>query len=61
MILDLIDCENDSNDYDTKVFCKSRICMYNSQIKKVSEINSEWKDILNQELKPKEYFLKFEK
>jgi len=57
--------KNDPNNYDAKVFCKSRIvdplCMHNSKIKRVSEINLGWKDIMIEELKPKEYFLKFEK
>jgi len=56
---------SDPKDYDGKVFCKSRVvnpfCWRNGEIKKVSEINSIWVDIIKQESKPKEYFLKFDK
>ena len=57
--------ENNPNNYDEKVSCKSRVvdpfCYYNNKIKRVSEIEPKWKDIIEKELKPKEYFLKFEK
>jgi len=56
---------SDPKDYDGKVFCKSRVvnpfCWHNGEIKRVSEINSIWVDIIKQESKPKEYFLKFDK
>ena len=56
---------NDKNNYDGKVFCKSRVvdplCLYNGEIKKVSEIEPSWSDIIKQESKPKEYFLKFDR
>ena len=56
---------NDPNDYNGKVFCKSRVvnplCWYKGKIKRVSEIEPSWNDIIEQESKPKEYFLKFDK
>lgn len=57
--------KNDPNDYDVVVFCKSRVvdplCWNNGKIKRVSEVESGWDDIIKQESKPKQYFLKFEK
>ncbi|MFA6076472.1 MAG: HD domain-containing protein [Candidatus Paceibacterota bacterium] len=57
--------KNDPNDYDEKVFCKSRVidplCLHNGEIKRVSEIDSGWADVIKLESKPKEYFLKFDK
>lgn len=57
--------ENSPNDYDASVFCKSRVvdplCFQNGQIHRVSEIKPSWKEVLIEESKPKEYFLKFEK
>lgn len=51
-------------DYDSMVFCKSRIVdplfMENGKIKRLSTAESNWKKIVKQELKPKKYFLKFE-
>ncbi len=56
---------NDQNNYDGKVFCKSRVVdppyLHNGEIKRVSEIEPAWSDIIKQESKPKEYFLKFDK
>lgn len=56
---------NDPINYDEKVFCKSRIvdplCWRDGEVKRVSEIDSSWADIIKQESKPKEYFLKFNK
>ena len=56
---------NDPNNYTEKVFCKSRVinplCRHDGKIKRVSEVNSSWNDIIDQESKPKEYFLKFDK
>ncbi len=55
--------ENKQN-YDSHIFCKSRIvdplCKYNGKIKRVSEINKEWGILLKKESVPKEYFTKFE-
>ncbi len=57
--------KNDQNNYDGKVFCKSRVvdplCLHNGEIKRVSEIEPSWSDIIKQESKPKEYFLKFDR
>lgn len=60
-----IPSKNDPNDFETHIFCKSRIvdplCRHEGKIKRVSEIDPSWVKIVEQELKPKEYFLKFEK
>ena len=60
-----VEFKNDPNDYDAQVFCKSRVvdplCSYNGEIKRVSEIDTSWKVTLENKLKPKEYFIKFEK
>ncbi|MEA3293232.1 MAG: HD domain-containing protein [Patescibacteria group bacterium] len=60
-----ISFRNDPNDYTGKVFCKSRVvnplCRHDGKIKRVSEVNSSWNDIIDQESTPKEYFLKFNK
>lgn len=57
--------KNDPDDCDAKVFCKSRIvdplCRHRGELKRVSQIDKNWKTIVEQESKPKEYFLKFEK
>ncbi len=55
---------NNPNDYDAQVFCKSRIVdplFKNSEtLKRISEVEPSWGDMVKQELKPKQYFLKFE-
>ena len=55
--------ENNPNDYDAEVYCKSRIvdplCLHDRKIRKVSEIKIEWADIVKKELEPKGYFIKF--
>ena len=60
-----IGVKNSPNDYDGMVFCKSRVidplCQDNGKIKRVSEIESSWVNILKQESKPKQYFLKFDR
>ena len=60
-----ISFRNDPNDYTGKVFCKSRVvnplCWHDGKIKRISEINPSWNDIIERESKPKEYFLKFDK
>lgn len=57
--------ENDPNDYNASVFCKSRVVdplfKHNGEIKRVSEIDDNWAEILKNESVPKEYFIKFEK
>ena len=55
--------KNDPNDFDFRVFCKSRVvdplCIENNELKRVSEIDNEWKTIVQTHPKHKEYFLKF--
>jgi uncharacterized protein len=55
--------KNDSDNFEEHVFCKSRVidplCYHGGKIMRVSEINPEWKKIIKEEMKPKEYFLKF--
>ncbi len=55
--------KNDPNDFEEHVFCKSRVidplCHHNGKIMRVSEINLDWKMVIKEEMKPKEYFLKF--
>ena len=57
--------KNDPNDYESEVFCKSRVinpyCYYNNEIKRVSDIDSNWKEILQKESVSKHYFIKFDK
>ncbi|MCG2690471.1 HD domain-containing protein [Candidatus Parcubacteria bacterium] len=54
---------NDPNNYDTGVFCKSRVVdplfKQGQEIKRVSEVDPNWNNIIKRELKPKQYFLKF--
>jgi uncharacterized protein len=58
-----ITSKNNPKDYDRKIFCKSRIvdplCLDGGKIKRVSEIEPSWADVIKQESKPKEYFVKF--
>ena len=56
---------NNPNNYDARIYCKSRIvdplCRHKGTIKRVSEIDHNWNIILEKELKPKKYFLQFER
>ncbi len=56
---------NDPNDYDVSLFCKSRVVdplfKQGQEFKRVSEVDPSWNNIIKQELKPKQYFLKFSK
>ncbi len=58
-----IKADSNPNDYDAQVFCKSRIVnplfKDNSILKRVSEVDANWGDIIKRELKPKQYFIKF--
>ncbi|HAT73801.1 MAG: hypothetical protein US30_C0004G0100 [Candidatus Moranbacteria bacterium GW2011_GWF2_36_839] len=58
-----IEFKNDPNDFEEHVFCKSRVvdplCHHDGKIARVSEINLDWKMVIKEEMKPKEYFLKF--
>jgi uncharacterized protein len=55
--------ENNLDDYDAEVYCKSRIidplCWHNREIRKVSDIKPSWKDVIKKESEPKRYFIKF--
>lgn len=55
--------ENNPQDYTAHVFCKSRVVdplfFQGSEVKRVSEVNPEWKEKMERSKKPKEYFLKF--
>lgn len=55
---------NSPGDYDSKVFCKSRmvnpLCLSNGEIKRIADVKPVWRDIIERESKPKEYFLKFD-
>ena len=52
-----------ATNYDKQIFCKSRIVdplfMDKGKIKKLSQAKSKWGKIVKQELKPKQYFLKY--
>lgn len=56
--------ENNPKDYDREAFCKSRVvdplCLDNGKVKRISEIEPSWANVIKKELKPKEYFIKFE-
>jgi HD superfamily phosphohydrolase len=57
--------KEDKNNYDVRVFCKSRIvdplCQNNGNISRLSEIDTAWAKILSEEKEPKEYYIKFDK
>jgi hypothetical protein len=56
---------NNPKDYDQRVLCKSRVVdpffRDGEKLKRVSEVDADWAVKLVEGLKPKEYFLKFEK
>ena len=56
---------NDPNNYDASVFCKSRVVdplfKDGEELKRVSEVDLSWNNIIKQESEPKQYFLKFDK
>jgi hypothetical protein len=60
-----VNIENDPDNYDIKVFCKSRVVnplfRQGDKIKRVSQANARLRDLITQELNPKQYFLKFDK
>lgn len=60
-----VGCKNNPQDYDEQVFCKSRVvdplCKHEGTMKRVSKIDHKWSIILEQESKPKQYFLKFDR
>lgn len=53
----------DKSSADAEVICKSRIVnplfMDNGRLKRVSNMDSDWKKVVKEEMKPKKYFLKF--
>ncbi len=55
--------EINSNNYDAKVYCKSRIvdplCRHKGEVKRVSDAEPGWKGVVEQESKPKRYLIKF--
>jgi HD superfamily phosphohydrolase len=58
-----IEARQNPDDYDAQVFCKSRIVdplfKNGKSLKRLSAADPNWKKIVKQELKPKQYFLKF--
>jgi len=52
-------------DCDFLALCKSRavdpLCIYNGKILRISDIDAEWKGVISEASKPKEYCVKFEK
>jgi len=60
-----IKARQNRENYDARIFCKSRIVdplfMDKGKIKRLSGAEPSWSKIVKQELRPKEYFLKFEK
>lgn len=59
-----IGVKNNPKNFDSKVFCKSRIVdplfHYNNSIVRLSELDPKWKEVVKTESQAKEYFLKFE-
>ena len=57
--------KNNPRNYDTRVFCKSRIVdplfKMNHKIKRLSAVDKNWAKIVKEESRPKEYFIKYEK
>jgi hypothetical protein len=55
--------ENNPGDYDVVVFHKSRVVdplfKENGILKRLSEVDPRWSEIIKEGLKPKQYFLKF--
>jgi len=60
-----IEAKNNPADFDQKIYCKSRVVdpffRNGEKLKRVSEVDAVWAAALPEELKPKEYFLKFER
>ncbi|MEK7611177.1 MAG: hypothetical protein AAB486_02245 [Patescibacteria group bacterium] len=61
----VIKAHNDPSDYESTVFCKSRIVdplfLNGTKVQRLSETKPEWKKVVERESKPKQYFLKFER
>ena len=60
-----IGAENNPENFDQRVLCKSRAVdpffKDGGKLKRVSEVDAAWAAALPEELKPKEYFIKFER
>ncbi|MFH1894800.1 MAG: HD domain-containing protein [Patescibacteria group bacterium] len=60
-----IKVKNNPKDYDAEVFCKSRavdpLFSDGGALKRVSDFEPSWGETVKQELKPKQYFLKFDR
>jgi len=58
-----VKASNNPKDFDVHVFCKSRVvdplCFHKGEIKRISDLDKDWKLILEEQSKPKEYFIKF--
>jgi len=56
---------NNPEDFESHIYCKSRVVnplfFDNGKILRVSDVDKEWRRIVQEELRPKEYFLKFDK
>lgn len=54
---------NDPQNYDAHVFCKSRIvdplCEHHGDIVRVSDVYPTWRTVVQEEMRLKEYFLRF--
>lgn len=57
--------QNNPKDYNAHVFCKSRVVdpffKENGGTERVSKTDAEWEKVLEREMAPKEYFIKFER
>lgn len=55
--------ENDPDNYDAEVYCKSRIidplCRHNGEIRKVSDIEPDWKNVVKRESEPKKHRIRY--
>jgi uncharacterized protein len=55
---------NNPNNYDVSVFCKSRVVdplfKQGQELKRVSDIDLNWNNVVKKESIPKQYFLKFD-
>ena len=55
--------QNDPGNFDSVIFVKSRavdpLCNYRGKVQRFSDIEHRWKKIMEKELKPKQYFIRF--
>lgn len=56
---------NDPADYDTRIRIKSRVvdplCLHNGEVIRISEIDRNWGRVVEEESRPKEYFIRFDR